>query len=59
LDRVISKKWKMVRELGCESDCIRSEDKPKWMHWKTFDHIWEQIQHQNETFYVVMSRKFG
>lgn len=43
LNRIIDKKWGLVRKLGCESDLIFDSQKPKWMQWKTFNRIREEI----------------
>lgn len=43
LDRIIDKKWKLIRKLGAESDFVLDSQKPKGMHWKTFDQIRNQI----------------
>ncbi len=43
LDRIIDKKWQLIHKLGSESCFILDSQKPKGMHWKTFDGIKEQI----------------
>ena len=42
-DQIIYKKWKLIRKLGCTSECISNRAKPKGMHWKTFYILREQV----------------
>lgn len=44
LDRIIDKKWGLVHKLKCDSDNICDREKPKWMHWKTFNRTRDQIE---------------
>jgi hypothetical protein len=46
LDRIIDKKWALIRKLGGSSDFIAH--KPKRMHQKTFDRMQEEILRLNE-----------
>ena len=48
LDRVIDRKWDLVRKLGCDSFNIFNQDKPKGMHWKTFNRIREMVENLHE-----------
>ena len=48
LDRIIDKKWELVRSLGCDSDFFLADEKPKWMQRKTFNKIREKIEYLNE-----------
>ena len=45
LDRIIDRKWALVHELGSNSDLISDREKPKWMHWKIFNRIREEIEY--------------
>lgn len=36
-DRIITKRWNLIRKLGTDSDWIR--ERPKGMHWKTFERL--------------------
>ncbi len=42
LDRMIDKKWAIIRQLKADSDCIWN--KPKCMHWKTFNRLKERVE---------------
>lgn len=44
LDRIIDKKWALLRKFGADSGFLSDNLKPKGMHWKTFDSIKEQIE---------------
>jgi|SRR5579862_133308 len=46
LDRIIDKKWKLIRKLGGNSDFITQ--KPKRMHQKTFNKLQEEIWRLDE-----------
>jgi hypothetical protein len=46
LDRIIDKKWHLIRKLGGDSDIIAQ--KPKRMHCETFNRIQEEIWRLNE-----------
>jgi hypothetical protein len=43
LNRIIDKKWKLIGNLGADTDCISNSQKPKGMHWKTFERIRNEI----------------
>ncbi len=42
IDRMIDKKWAIIHRLKADSDCIW--EKPKWMHWKTFYRLREEVR---------------
>ena len=42
LDRMIDKKWAIIERLKADSDCIWN--KPKCMHWKTFNRLKELVE---------------
>lgn len=46
LDRIIDKKWELIRKMGGDSEFIIH--KPKRMHRKTFDRIQKEIWQLNE-----------
>jgi hypothetical protein len=48
LDRIIDKKWALIRKLGADSDCILDNQKPKGMHWNTFEKIRSEIASLDE-----------
>lgn len=41
--RLVHKKMDLMEKLGCDSPYIGDSDKPKWMHWSTFDSKRDQI----------------
>ncbi len=57
LDRLIDKKWAIIRKLGADSDLIL--DKPKWMHWKTFYRLRDQIEALHEELMIRGIAKFS
>jgi hypothetical protein len=48
LNRIIDRKWALVHQLGSNSDLISDREKPKWMHWKIFNRIREEIEYLND-----------
>lgn len=46
MDRMIDKKWALIRKLGAEDSFIHT--KPKWMHWKTFNRLKGQVEALDE-----------
>ena len=45
LDRIIDKKWALVHQLGAKSDWVLDSERPKGMHWNTFNLIREEIEY--------------
>ncbi len=42
MDRLIDKMWATIHKLGADSTGIY--DKPKWMHWKTFNRLKGRVE---------------
>ena len=59
LDRLATKKWGLIHELGADSDSIWDHQKPKWMHWKTFKYIRTRIADLDHLGLMVSCAKFG
>lgn len=57
LDRIIDKKWKLIRQLGADSDIFIQ--KPKHMHQKTFERLQQQISSLDHQAHVGIFEKFG
>lgn len=57
LDRLIDKKWKLIRRLGGQSsDMI---NKPKGMHWKTFERLKKEIENLDHQITYGIASRFG
>ena len=56
LDRIIDKKWDLIRKLGGDSDFVQ---KPPGMHNKTFTRIREEIWRLNELAERGIAEQFG
>lgn len=59
LDRLIDKKWSLIRKLKASSDFIPDSQKPKRMHWKTFNLLRDQIADLEYQSTFGIAEKFG
>jgi hypothetical protein len=59
LDRVIDKKWNLIHRLGCSETSIMNSQKPKWMHWKTFDALRDNIEELDIRATLRIADKFS
>jgi hypothetical protein len=57
MDRMIDKKWDLIHRLGADSDFIY--DKPKWMHWKTFYRMKEEVETLDRTIMLQGAAMFS
>ncbi|MBS0607143.1 MAG: hypothetical protein JSR57_09350 [Verrucomicrobia bacterium] len=57
LDRLISKKWALIRRLKSDSDIILK--KPKWMQKKTFKRLLIELEELNIRISQGLVSKFG
>ena len=57
LDRMIDKKWNLIHKL--EGDSNWDFNKPKWMHWKTFYRMKEEVETLDRIIILCGAAKFS
>ena len=59
LDRLIDKKWDLLKRVGSETDFLHDGKKPKGMHWKTFYTIQRDLEELEHVVLRGACAKFG
>jgi hypothetical protein len=60
VDRLMRKQWKIRRRLGASENLSEPIlNKPKNMHWKTFERLRREAQDANELSWQIMGQRFG
>ena len=57
IDRLIDRKWEVLRELESTSDIVTK--KPKWMHWSTFYRLRDEVDELDRQITCGIGGLFG